>query len=638
MGFSKLMLVDDEEGVRRFLGLSLMDMGYQVETAGDGESALALFETFRPQVVFTDIKMPVMDGIELLRRIKADSPDTEVIMITGHGDMDMAIESLKHGASDFITKPINNDVLEISLDRARERFSMRMQLREYTENLERLVEEKTSRIIELERQNAACQVVQGLSSALSSAAQEVETGSGLFNELPCLVSIHNRYLEIVAHNKLFEERLGNHVGSNSFDIYSDRNSPGNACPVQKTFETGKGQRSKENFLSRDGDEIPVTVYTAPIPDKDGNIELVLDISVDMTELKRLEDELLTAQYKYQRLFDDAPCYITVQNPDLTIAEANRKFVRDFGDVAGKFCFDTYKHRENPCPDCLVAKTLKDGEPRQRETVVTTLTGEQKNMLVQSAPIYDASGRVIQAMELSTDITEIRKLQDHLTSLGIMLGSMSHGVKGMLTSLDGGIYRLESGLRKGDEQRVQDATKTLKSMIGRVKKMVLDILYYAKSRELETESVDASVFLRDTAEIGGAKAEVSGVEFVCDVPDGLGDIQADTAALSAALVNFLENGVDACDGRGVDGGGRLEFSARRENGNLVITVADNGMGMDQETKDKIFTLFFSSKGKRGTGIGLFISNQTIERHGGTIRVDSSPDTGSIFTIILPDRLS
>ncbi|BCS88251.1 histidine kinase [Pseudodesulfovibrio sediminis] len=627
------MLVDDEEGVRRFVGLSLEELGYKVETAENGQVALELFDEFRPDVVFTDIKMPVMDGIELLKNIKKRSPDTEVIMITGHGDMDLAIESLKYDASDFITKPINNDVLEFSLDRAKERLTMKLQLKEYTENLENLVEEKTQRIVQLERQNAASHVVAGLSNALSDAAQSVETGGGLFNELPCLVSIHSQYLEIISHNTLFEERLGNMVGANSFDIYSDRDSGGNACPVQQTFATGKGQRSKETFIGKNGEEIPVTVYTAPIPGNDGDVELVLDISVDMTELQRLKDELLTTQYKYQRLFDEAPCYITVQNPDLSIAEANRRFVEDFGEAAGKPCFAYYKHRDEQCSNCLIEKTFKDGQSRQRETVVTTLAGEQKNMLVQSAPIHDASGTIVQAMEMSTDITEIRRLQDHLTSLGIMLGSMSHGVKGMLTSLDGGIYRLESGLQKKDSVRVEAATKTLKSMIGRVKKMVLDILYYAKSRELETDAVDATQFLLDTADIAAAKADAACVEFVRDIPEGLGTLHVDTAAMSAALINFLENGVDASD-RKKDG--KVELSAQRKGTDLVITIEDNGMGMDPETRDKIFTLFFSSKGKRGTGIGLFISNQTIEQHGGTIEVDSTPAQGSTFVITLPEK--
>ena len=117
----KLLLVDDEEGIRKVLGISLTDIGYEVFTAENGEEALKIFRQENPPIVLTDIKMPGMDGIELLKKIKYENPDTEVIMITGHGDMDLAIKSLKYRAIDFVTKPINDDILEISLDRAREK-------------------------------------------------------------------------------------------------------------------------------------------------------------------------------------------------------------------------------------------------------------------------------------------------------------------------------------------------------------------------------------------------------------------------------------------------------------------------------------------------------------------------------------
>lgn len=141
----KILLVDDEEGIRKVLGISLADRGHQVFTAESGEEALAIFRKMQPEIVLTDIKMPGMDGIELLQKIKEERPDTEVIMITGHGDMDLAIKSLKFEATDFITKPINDDVLDIALKRAKERIFMRAKLREYTEKLERLVEEKSKR-------------------------------------------------------------------------------------------------------------------------------------------------------------------------------------------------------------------------------------------------------------------------------------------------------------------------------------------------------------------------------------------------------------------------------------------------------------------------------------------------------------
>ena len=164
----KILLVDDEEGIRKVLGISLSDSGYQVFTAKSGEEALRIFKEQVPPLVLTDIKMPGMDGIELLRKIKQENPDAEVIMITGHGDMELAIQSLKHEATDFITKPIHDDALEIALKRAKERISLKNQIREYTENLEKLVEEKTQKLIEAERLAAVGQTVAGLAHAIKN--------------------------------------------------------------------------------------------------------------------------------------------------------------------------------------------------------------------------------------------------------------------------------------------------------------------------------------------------------------------------------------------------------------------------------------------------------------------------------------
>jgi signal transduction histidine kinase len=171
---NRILLVDDEAGIRKVLGITLADSGYEVTTAENGEAALSLFRELQPPIVLTDIKMPDMDGIELLQHIKAESPDTEVIMFTGHGDMDLAIKSLKHDATDFVTKPINDEVLEIALKRARERIALRRQLREHTENLERLVEEKTLDLIEAERMAAVGQAVAELSHTIKNIANSLK--------------------------------------------------------------------------------------------------------------------------------------------------------------------------------------------------------------------------------------------------------------------------------------------------------------------------------------------------------------------------------------------------------------------------------------------------------------------------------
>jgi len=172
-----ILLVDDEEGIRKVLGILLADMGYQVHTAATGTEALRVFEKLRPPIVLTDIKMPEMDGIELLRNLKQISPETEVIMITGHGDMDLAIKSVKYEATDFVTKPINDEILEIALQRAHERITMRRKLDDYTHNLEQLVRDKTKKLVEAERLAAIGQTVAGLSHAIKNITGGLKGGA-----------------------------------------------------------------------------------------------------------------------------------------------------------------------------------------------------------------------------------------------------------------------------------------------------------------------------------------------------------------------------------------------------------------------------------------------------------------------------
>lgn len=172
-----IVLVDDEEGIRKVLGISLNDLGYRVFTAADGIQGLEVCRRVRPAIVLTDIKMPGMDGIDLLKQIKAQMPDTEVIMITGHGELNLAIDSLKFDATDFISKPIHDEVLAIALKRAGERFAMRRQLRAYTENLEHLVAEKTRRLIETERLAAIGETVASLAHTIKNIAGSLKGGA-----------------------------------------------------------------------------------------------------------------------------------------------------------------------------------------------------------------------------------------------------------------------------------------------------------------------------------------------------------------------------------------------------------------------------------------------------------------------------
>lgn len=117
-----ILVIDDERPTLRMFELYLGAYGYPVLTAASGEEGLAVFEAKHPPIVLTDIKMPGMDGLAVLRAIKEASPGTEVVVITGHGDVDLALAALGLRATDFIDKPIRREALEAALSRANARL------------------------------------------------------------------------------------------------------------------------------------------------------------------------------------------------------------------------------------------------------------------------------------------------------------------------------------------------------------------------------------------------------------------------------------------------------------------------------------------------------------------------------------
>ncbi|MDJ0783229.1 MAG: response regulator [Desulfosarcinaceae bacterium] len=635
-GDQRLLLVDDEDGLRTVLGISLTDAGYEVLSAGDGQQALDLFRLHRPPIVLTDIKMPVMDGVELLKQIKRIAPETEVIMLTGHGDMELAIECLKLEATDFITKPIRDEILEIALQRASEKIQMGRLLRQYTENLERLVEEKSAQLVARERLAAVGQAVEQLVTAFQDLADDLGGDITFFNELPCLVSVHNRQLQVIASNPLYETRLGRRLGEPGWSVYGVDRNGAEETPVALTFNSGNAQRQRSELVKSDGSKLPVTVYTAPIRGEGGEIELVLEIAADMGEVQRLQEELRTTRERYQQLFDEAPCYITVQDRDHRILAANRRFRRDFPMEEQHPCYRVYRQSEHPCNPCPVIETFGDGQPHQCEVTVATADGGQKYLLVWTAPLMDAAGNISQVMEMSTDITRVRQLQEQLSSIGLLIGSVSHGIKGLLTGLDAGMYMLSKGYQDSDAAQLEEGIEMVGFMVGRIRRMVLDILHYAKVQDFQWQRQDVTLFVRELAAAFAPKSADRGISFDDRFDADLGEFEVDAGVVRSIITNLLENAIDACD---ADTSGRSHAITFRVSGApeaVRIAVQDNGIGMDADTRAKIFTPFYTSKGTRGTGLGLYISKKLLAQHGGSIRLDSSAGQGTTFTLSIPRR--
>ena len=165
-----VLLIDDEPAIRRVLGALIADFGYDVHTVGSADEAIEFVQQQAFPLVVSDIRMPGMDGITLLQKLKELCPDTLVLMITGHGDKDSVVRCLRLGASDFIDKPVNEALLEHALARCADTFRLRRALREHQERLEMLVEERTRELLETQRVAIVGETVSGMAHSIKNMA------------------------------------------------------------------------------------------------------------------------------------------------------------------------------------------------------------------------------------------------------------------------------------------------------------------------------------------------------------------------------------------------------------------------------------------------------------------------------------
>lgn len=169
-----ILIVDDEPSVRESVAAYLEDCGMRVLTAEDGEEGVRIFENDSPDLILLDLRMPGMDGLDVMRIVTEKSPETPIIVISGAGLIDDAIESLRCGAWDFITKPVRNfPSLRHSIDMAFEKAALIRENREHRENLERKVAERTRQLKDaMERVEVANRVK---NEFLANMSHEVRT-------------------------------------------------------------------------------------------------------------------------------------------------------------------------------------------------------------------------------------------------------------------------------------------------------------------------------------------------------------------------------------------------------------------------------------------------------------------------------
>ena len=497
----KILLIDDEPDIVRVLSMSLRADGYDVIPAHSGVEGIEIFEKEKPEIVLTDIKMPGMDGIEVLKKVKAIEPRSEVIIITGHGDIDNTIEALQYGASDFINKPVRDEALSIALKRARDKLEIRKQLEEYTHDLENKVEAATREI--KRRSNFQIKLIRSSNNGIVAT---------------------DKKLNIVIFNPSAEKMFG----------YSP----------------------SEVINQKTGSEL-------------------------------FPEEL-------NRVFNDA----------------------------------------------LSGKTEMRDFPWQ-EIIIQSRTGEQIPVLFSGTVLLEKEEQM-GTVAFFQDLREIKRLEqelvksERLAAIGQTVAGLAHGIKNILHGLKGGSYLVDIGINRDDSDKLKKGWEMIKRNVGRTSNLVMDLLSYAKEREPQFEDCDPNQIAEDVIALVQDKASENSVEIIKEFDNTIGEVSMDPNTVHEVLLNLMSNAVDAClFDEFTDKQWQVRLATAREKENRVkFEVSDNGAGMDEDVLKKLFTSFFSTKGHRGTGLGLMVTRKLIEEHNGEIQVESEPGKGTTFCFYLP----
>ena len=271
--------------------------------------------------------------------------------------------------------------------------------------------------------------------------------------------------------------------------------------------------------------------------------------------------------------------------------------------------------------------------------ITLENGEIRNLLMQTSAITDPDGRILHVMEMATDVTVIHQLQDHLAALGLHISSISHGIKGLLSGLDGGDYMITLGLENNDTDMIRDGWDIAKKKIKQIRSMILDILYHSKDRTLDRKPVNIFDFIQELVTTMAPKMKEAGISLVQDSPKPNSDatVWIDKTVFFAALLAIFENAVDACVAvKDIRDKLEIKISVDLKDKETIFRIRDNGKGLARKYQKEVFSLFYSDKGNKGTGLGLFIAQRSVKQHNGVIKINSIPGQFTEFTVAIPVR--
>jgi PAS domain S-box-containing protein len=283
-----------------------------------------------------------------------------------------------------------------------------------------------------------------------------------------------------------------------------------------------------------------------------------------------------------------------------------------------------------------------------ETRFLSKNGEVVDVLLTFSLMRDLNGDMIGTFGISKDITEVKRLQNQLIqseryiAIGEVFTGIQHSLKNMLNACKGGAYMVRTGLAKDERKMFKEGWEIVQEGIDRMTDMSSDMLKFVKGWVPKLEKVDLAKVLSEIDHIVKKSASDRGIEYRLKIAKELPRVPCDSQMIHSAVMDLVSNALDACLWKDYNEKKvpkvNMNVYLNNSEEDVIIEVKDNGCGMTETVKRKIFTPFYTTKSKSGTGLGLPICSRMINAHNGRIDVESEPNKGTVFKIALPIDLN
>ncbi len=469
----------------------------------------------------------------------------------------------------------------------------------------------------------------------------------LFEHVPCLITIQDRNYKLLKYNREFARSFDPQPGDYCFKAYKGRDKKCVDCPVEKTFKDGQSHYSTETGVNKDGSVVHWILRTSPIRNDNGEIVAALEMSLDITEKRKLEEELEKSEKKYQEIFNHIPNPVFVLDFDtLEILDCNESVKTDYGygkdEILRRSFLDLFAEEEK----AQYIATLKSSAVLNRIKHVGN-KGRTLVVNIRISPSEYPGKKVL--LVTTSDITKRLEAEQQLIQASKMatLGEMATGIAHELNQPLSVIKTTSSFFLKKINKKEKIDDRILFPMLQKVDKnadratnIIHHMRQFARKSEMTLEKVQVNDVLKSAFEIFSQQLKVRGIEVVWHIEDDLPKVIADPGRLEQVFINLLLNARDAIEEKFAtkgpeEGEKRITIKTWSEDNRIAAEVRDNGRGIPKVVKDKLFEPFFTTKevGK-GTGLGLSISYGIVKECGGDIKAVSYDEDGASFIISFP----